>query len=63
MTKLRVLVFGGRDYSDAATVDAALSMLDWVMPNYAVGFPGGAGTRDMAARCAAAGLPLWRPVP
>jgi hypothetical protein len=114
MTKLRVLVFGGRDYTDAATIDAALSlldvgciihggargadtlagewgkrkglpvlrvdapwdfygnragrvrnqwMLDWAMPTYAAGFPGGTGTRDMAERCAAAGLPLWRPVP
>lgn len=27
----------------------------------AVGFPGGAGTADMAARCEAAGVPLWRP--
>lgn len=114
MTKLRVLVFGGRDYTDAQMVDRALSMLDvgciihggargadtlagewgkrrglpvlridapwdthgkgagpvrnqwmidWAMPTYAVGFPGGVGTRDMAHRCMVAGLPLWRPVP
>lgn len=114
MTPLRVLVFGGRDFTDAAIVDQALSMLpvgciihggargadtlagewgkrkglpvlrvdapwdvygnragpirnqwmlDWCSPTYAVGFPGGSGTRDMAHRCTVAGLPLWRPVP
>lgn len=112
---LRVLVFGGRDFTDTAIMDQALSMLDvgciihggargadtlagewgnrkglpvlridapwdfygkyaagpirnqwlldWACPTYAVGFPGGSGTRDMAQRCAAAGLPVWRPVP
>lgn len=49
MTKLRVLVFGGRDYNDAAMVD-----------HIDVGciIHGGARGADTLA-----GLPLWRPVP
>lgn len=36
-------------------------MLEYCMPTYAVGFPGGAGTRDMAKRVTEAGIVLWRP--
>lgn len=37
-------------------------MLDEGNPDAAIGFPGGRGTADMAARCSAAGIPLWRPM-
>lgn len=37
-------------------------MLDFCMPTYAVGFPGGAGTADMARRLKAAGVTLWQPL-
>jgi hypothetical protein len=113
----RVLCFGGRDYSDAAFVDACLTQLwnlfgeqfliinggargadtlckEWGMrkawpvitmdapwatggkgagflrngwmikyafPTYAVGFPGGPGTRDMTERLKQAGVTLWNP--
>lgn len=36
-------------------------MLEHCMPTYAVGFPGGPGTSDMAKRCERSGLTLWRP--
>lgn len=36
-------------------------MLDFCMPTYAVGFPGGRGTADMTRRVQDAGIPLWRP--
>ena len=36
-------------------------MLEFCMPTYAVGFPGGSGTRDMALKCVAAGLVPWYP--
>ena len=37
-------------------------MLDFGQPNYAVGFPGGAGTRDMAERLIAAGVSIYWPL-
>lgn len=36
-------------------------MLDVCAPTYAVGFPGGPGSRNMAERVKKAGLPLWLP--
>lgn len=35
-------------------------MLDFFRPTYAVGFPGGPGTRDMLARLDLAGVPCWK---
>lgn len=37
-------------------------MLHFCMPTYAVGFPGGSGTRDMGERLAAAGVVTWWPL-
>lgn len=36
-------------------------MLDYAQPTYAIGFPGGPGTADMARRVAKAGVALWQP--
>ncbi len=36
-------------------------MLDFCMPTYGIGFPGGKGTADMAKRLTDAGIPVWRP--
>ena len=35
-------------------------MLDFCFPTYAVAFPGGPGTADMARKCEARGVPVWR---
>lgn len=37
-------------------------MIDYCMPTHAIGFPGGAGTRDMARRVREAGIWLWSPM-
>ena len=37
-------------------------MLDFCLPTYAVGFPGGAGTANMTAQLKARGVPVWRPL-
>ena len=36
-------------------------MLDYAQPNYAIGFPGGAGTADMTQRVLDRGIALWLP--
>lgn len=36
-------------------------MVQWLHPTYAIGFPGGHGTRDMTARLKAAGVTTWLP--
>jgi hypothetical protein len=36
-------------------------MIRYGKPEAAVGFPGGRGTRDMASRLQAAGIPIWWP--
>lgn len=36
-------------------------MIEHAAPHYAVGFPGGPGTRDMATQLQAAGIPSWFP--
>lgn len=36
-------------------------MLKYATPNYAVGFPGGRGTADMARKLSDAGVTLWSP--
>lgn len=32
-----------------------------IQPSFAVGFPGGAGSRDMASQAERAGVPVWLP--
>jgi hypothetical protein len=34
-------------------------MLEYLQPTYAIGFPGGVGTRDMQLRLDQAKVPLW----
>lgn len=34
-------------------------MLEYLQPTYAIGFPGGPGSRNMAAQLKAAGVTLW----
>ncbi len=36
-------------------------MMEYCMPTYAVGFPGGPGTKNMADKLAAAGVVTWFP--
>lgn len=36
-------------------------MIELCQPTYAVGFPGGPGSANMASQCRAAGVPLWLP--
>lgn len=36
-------------------------MLEFCAPNYAVGFPGGAGSADMRRRLVTAGIPIFTP--
>jgi hypothetical protein len=36
-------------------------MISLCQPTYAVGFPGGVGSANMASQCRAAGIPLWLP--
>lgn len=36
-------------------------ILDYAHPNYAVGFPGGKGTADMARRLSDRNIPTWAP--
>ena len=37
-------------------------MIEFALPNYAVGFPGGTGTADMTKRLKRAGIPVWLPL-
>lgn len=48
-------------YGKAAGAMRNQWMLDLCFPTYAVGFPGGPGSRDMATKCRAADVPLWLP--
>lgn len=62
MTKLRI--DANWDFYDKAAGPVRNQwMIDWAAPTYAVAFPGGNGTRDMAKRCVEAGVLVWRPVP
>jgi hypothetical protein len=36
-------------------------MLKYLVPTYAVQFPGGRGTHDMRTRCDSVGVPVWEP--
>lgn len=38
-------------------------MLQYACPDYAIQFPGGRGTADMAAKVREAGVTLWEPYP
>lgn len=49
----------GRPYDAAAGGIRNQRMIDVGRPEIAIGFPGGAGTRDMASRVRSAGIPLY----
>lgn len=49
----------GKAYDAAAGGIRNQRMIDAGRPEIAIGFPGGAGTRDMASRVRSAGIPLY----
>lgn len=49
-----------RTHGKAAGFIRNQSMIDIGKPDACVAFDGGRGTADMVARCAKAGLPVWR---
>lgn len=48
-------------YGRAAGSTRNVWMAEICSPDYAVGFPGGSGTRHMESQCRARKIPLWLP--